>query len=33
MDGGPFICFDEVLEGTKTVAGLDVVEEVLGSQG
>jgi len=32
MDGGPLACFDGVLEETKTVAGLEVVEEARGSQ-
>lgn len=32
MDGGPFACFDGALEETKTVAGLDVAEDVRGSQ-
>ena len=32
MEGGPFACFDMVLEETKTVAGLDVAEDVRGSQ-
>lgn len=32
MDGGPLTCFDGVPE-TKTVAGLEVVEEARGSQG
>jgi hypothetical protein len=32
MDGGPFTCFEGVLEETKTVAELDVAEEVRGSQ-
>lgn len=32
IEGGPFICFDGVLEGTKTVAGLEVAEEARGSQ-
>lgn len=32
MEGGPLICFDGVLEETKTVAGLEVAEEARGSQ-
>jgi len=33
MDDGPLNCFDGVLEETKTVAVLEVVEEARGSQG
>jgi len=32
MDGGPFTCFDSVPGETKTFAGLEVAEEVRGSQ-
>lgn len=32
IDGGPFPCFDGVAEETKTVAGLDVAEDIRGSQ-
>ena len=32
MGGGPVACFDGVPEETKTVAGLEVAEEVRGSQ-
>lgn len=32
IDGGPICCFDGVLEETKTVAGVDAVEDVGGSQ-
>ena len=32
MDAGPFACFDGTFEEVKTVAGLDVAENVRGSQ-
>jgi len=32
MEGGPLTCFDDAVEETKTVAGLEVAEEGRGSQ-